>query len=530
LSLLSFVSIAFGEGTYQQTKDGKTIVWNDNPKPGDTASWFGDRDAEGYATRVGTLTWYTARGTVYARFRGNMVRGKFDGMVNGYSKGKSGHAAFTDGQRTTRWAAGTAPGYGVPKTSPVTTEKIAKTEIAESANSSQPVARAAPSPTNRQREESASQKPAKPTGSENLTRQTASETLTKPATPESARQKLAQPVSTVEPAPLRENTAPNVAFAPEPTPIPDVAVVPQPTITPEPNVAAVPQPAASPPDISVIPEAEPSPPNQDVVTNDVSSPPTPVITPLPSENRPADVIPEAEPSPPNQDVATNDVSSPPTPVITPLPSENRPAEDNFPRVEPVAPGEGPRVVTTNGISTPPTLPVITEPATENAPAPDEVKPSEPEAPAEGPRGTEHAPPAPSAPPANEPAAADKPSVEVPGTENAAENRETGDIKKEVDKAADSAASPPAVNKRVASRQPRPHLTNEEVIKIASDQVRRHGYHRADYRHDEPEFSADYSTWSVSYDPMTVDGTEMAGQHFTVIIDDRTRGAVFVLRK
>ncbi len=108
-----FAGVAFGEGTYQRTKDGKTIVWNNDPKPGDAATWFGDRDGEGYATKVGTLTWYTANGAVYARYFGNMVRGKFDGMVNVHSKGKTNHAIFVDGQRTTRWATGPAPSWRV---------------------------------------------------------------------------------------------------------------------------------------------------------------------------------------------------------------------------------------------------------------------------------------------------------------------------------------------------------------------------------------------------------------------------------
>src|SRR5260370_31679556 len=108
-----FASVAFGEGTYQRTKDGKTIVWNNDPKPGDAAAWFGDRDGEGYATKVGTLTWYTANGAVFARYFGNMVRGKFEGMVNVHIKGRTDHAVFVDGQRTTRWAAGRAPSFGV---------------------------------------------------------------------------------------------------------------------------------------------------------------------------------------------------------------------------------------------------------------------------------------------------------------------------------------------------------------------------------------------------------------------------------
>ena len=105
-ALLLFASVAFGAGDYQRTKDGKTTVWNAEPKPGDEAAWFGDRDGEGYATGAGTLTWYTAKGNVYGRYFGNMVRGKFTGRVNVHSKGKTGHATFADGKRISRWAAG----------------------------------------------------------------------------------------------------------------------------------------------------------------------------------------------------------------------------------------------------------------------------------------------------------------------------------------------------------------------------------------------------------------------------------------
>jgi hypothetical protein len=112
-ALLLSASAVFADGEYQRTKDGKTIVWNNDPKPGETASWFGDRDAAGYATKVGTLTWYTADGAVYARYFGNMVSGKFDGMVNCHSKGKTGHAIFVDGQQTTRWVVGRAPSFRV---------------------------------------------------------------------------------------------------------------------------------------------------------------------------------------------------------------------------------------------------------------------------------------------------------------------------------------------------------------------------------------------------------------------------------
>jgi hypothetical protein len=96
------------EGVYQTTKNGKTMVWNSAPKPGDTATWVGDRNHERYATGFGTLTWYTAGGKIFARYYGNMVDGKFDGPVNAHSNGRVAHATFTEGKRISPWTGGAA--------------------------------------------------------------------------------------------------------------------------------------------------------------------------------------------------------------------------------------------------------------------------------------------------------------------------------------------------------------------------------------------------------------------------------------
>ncbi|HJT80344.1 MAG TPA: hypothetical protein VJ719_04025 [Chthoniobacterales bacterium] len=115
------VASASADGVYQRTKDEKTLVWNDNPKPGDVATWSGKRDRDGYAVGFGTLTWYSNRsgghdskGTVFASFFGNMIRGKLDGPVNGHSKGVTGHAIFSHGKRINRWATGPVPSWKVP--------------------------------------------------------------------------------------------------------------------------------------------------------------------------------------------------------------------------------------------------------------------------------------------------------------------------------------------------------------------------------------------------------------------------------
>ena len=113
-----FTGVALGDGVYQRTRDGKTLVWNNDPKPGDEATWSGDRDREGYARGFGTLIWYAVDNqtaspdpVLYARYWGNTVRGKLDGLVNVHSKKKTHHAIFVDGARLTHWAAGPASSH-----------------------------------------------------------------------------------------------------------------------------------------------------------------------------------------------------------------------------------------------------------------------------------------------------------------------------------------------------------------------------------------------------------------------------------
>jgi ketosteroid isomerase-like protein len=94
--LLLFGSVAYGAGSYQRTRDGKTLVWNDSPKRGEEATWSGKRDKYGFATGSGTLTWYKVEPTIvtgsnipdarrYAvvinRYSGKMVQGKLKGAV-----------------------------------------------------------------------------------------------------------------------------------------------------------------------------------------------------------------------------------------------------------------------------------------------------------------------------------------------------------------------------------------------------------------------------------------------------------------
>jgi len=102
-------------GKYQKAIDGKTLIWNSDPKAGDRVDWQGDRDKEGYGTGIGTATWYTGtsidkldKAAFFARYYGKMVRGKWEGPVDAHSRGKVAHAYFTDGYRTSQWAGGPA--------------------------------------------------------------------------------------------------------------------------------------------------------------------------------------------------------------------------------------------------------------------------------------------------------------------------------------------------------------------------------------------------------------------------------------
>ena len=107
------MELASGEGNYQSTKDGKTLVWNGHPKQGDVVMWSGARDRDDYGSGFGRLVWYTSepesiKPQLYARYWGRMVDGKFEGPVNLHAKRKTHHAIFIDGTRVTSWAPGTA--------------------------------------------------------------------------------------------------------------------------------------------------------------------------------------------------------------------------------------------------------------------------------------------------------------------------------------------------------------------------------------------------------------------------------------
>lgn len=186
-------------GEYQQTRDGKTTVWNGNPKPGETSSWAGARDKEGYATGFGTITWYTADGNVYALYYGNMVNGKFEGPVNAHVGRTRAHAYFVDGTRETSWARGPAPSrMNVPE------ELVAKRRKAEAAT---------PKPRVERAETKKEKKEEKRTETAETVRPVEHEAKPKETPPPETVQHL--PEQTPTTAPIAESTA--TAPTPEPT-------------------------------------------------------------------------------------------------------------------------------------------------------------------------------------------------------------------------------------------------------------------------------------------------------------------------
>ena len=123
--LLLFANGVYGGGAYQRTKDGKTLIWNDDPDRNKEAIWSGSRDPNGYASGQGTLTWYrverkavtgswisSPRGhsVFVSRYLGKMVRGKLEGPVAIVdATGKIFRGTFVNGSRVGNWSAAPAP-------------------------------------------------------------------------------------------------------------------------------------------------------------------------------------------------------------------------------------------------------------------------------------------------------------------------------------------------------------------------------------------------------------------------------------
>jgi hypothetical protein len=502
-----FAGVAFGEGTYQRTKDGKTIVWNNDPKPGDAAAWFGDRDRERYATKVGTLTWYTADGAVYVRYFGNMVRGKFNGMVNVHFKGQTDHAIFVDGQQTTRWAAGRAPSRRVAQLPAL---RPAKPAVAAEAPAEGP-------PTVRKTENA--QRPA-------LSATRVAPTRLRNSTPKPVREQAARPT------PNSESVPEQVAQPPiEDTPAKELseqqarpgnpAVISKPTSAELPPTnsparqAGVTEPEAPTEGPGVVPaesvlatsanrqtrrgEASPSSGEQPATPSSQSFPEQAAQRPI--EDTPAKKLSEQRAGPATPAV----ISKPTSAVLSPTNSPARQA--GVAEAEP--PAEGPGVVQAESALA----------TASSSPGEQPATPSSQSFPEQ----------------AAQPPMEDTPAVLIQPPEKSVSTPPTSKKSQaEVEDSLQSLARPPsslhAVPEIAASPEASPRLTKAEVINIANAKARTHGYNRTDYRRPEPQYNAAYKIWSVPYERRVVDGMEEAGEHFSVIVDDKTKGTVLLLRR
>jgi len=108
-ALLATGTVALAAGEYQTARDNKTKVWNWTPQSGETVSWSGDRDGEGYGSGFGDLTVYDGNGKEAGIYYGNMSHGKFEGPVNLHNANRTMHAYFAAGDRVSGWARGRAP-------------------------------------------------------------------------------------------------------------------------------------------------------------------------------------------------------------------------------------------------------------------------------------------------------------------------------------------------------------------------------------------------------------------------------------
>jgi hypothetical protein len=143
--LLVVANRAFANGAYQRTDDRrKTIVWNNDPQPGDAAEWTGQRDSAGYAEGPGTLTWFRTQKAFttgsnipgdkkvpIASYTGTMAHGRFAGAVTTVDHGRTYHAKFVDGQRKGDWSSGPAIAKETspePTTAPEEPKKVSTQE------------------------------------------------------------------------------------------------------------------------------------------------------------------------------------------------------------------------------------------------------------------------------------------------------------------------------------------------------------------------------------------------------------------
>jgi hypothetical protein len=124
VGVVLFVHAAIAESGYRFTTGHKTRVWIDLPGQDNTLTWSGDKDAEGYATGHGSLTFYradfsrrvtgssipTGRPVMVRKLTGTMTKGKFEGVVvMNSAAGAITHVKFAHGVASGEWREGDAP-------------------------------------------------------------------------------------------------------------------------------------------------------------------------------------------------------------------------------------------------------------------------------------------------------------------------------------------------------------------------------------------------------------------------------------
>ncbi len=170
--LLLFANGVYGSGAYQRTKDGKTLIWNDDPDRNNEAIWSGSRDPGGYASGLGTLTWNRVdrktvtgswissprgRSVLVSRYLGKMVRGKLEGLVVLVdATGKTFRGTFVNGSRAGNWSAGPTPAPTTSNQRPTESVHTSPVEGLASGPSPNPVQRR----TERVQRETVAEKPA----------------------------------------------------------------------------------------------------------------------------------------------------------------------------------------------------------------------------------------------------------------------------------------------------------------------------------------------------------------------------------
>jgi hypothetical protein len=81
------------------------------------------------------------------------------------------------------------------------------------------------------------------------------------------------------------------------------------------------------------------------------------------------------------------------------------------------------------------------------------------------------------------------------------------------------------NREKTPRSTEARLTKEEALDLADAEANARGYSPAQYGRAEPSYNSADEIWSVSYKPL--DESMENGKRFSVTIDDKTKGIVFV---